>query len=68
MEYLEKFNLATKNTVYFLLNVKGGMRMKRFRRVTAMLLSMCMFFGSSSAVVLAQEGAPLVNAVIEAVK
>lgn len=44
------------------------MRMKRLRRVTAMLLSMCMFFGSSSAVVLIQEGAPLVNAVIEAVK
>lgn len=44
------------------------MRMKRLRRVTAMLISMLMFFGSSSAAVLSQEGAPLVSAFIESVK
>ena len=41
--------------------------MKRLKRATAMLLSMCLFFGSSSAVVLAQDVKPLANAVIEAV-
>lgn len=42
--------------------------MKRLRRVTAMLLSMLLFFGSSSAAVFAQEGAPIVNAIIESVR
>jgi len=39
--------------------------MKRFRRATAMLLSMLLFFGSSSAVVFAENAQPLSSAVVE---
>lgn len=39
--------------------------MKRFRRVTAMLLSMILFFGSTSAVVFAENSAAIQSAVTE---
>lgn len=40
--------------------------MKRFRRVTAMLLSMVLFFGSTSAVVFADNSEAIQAAVTEA--
>ncbi len=41
--------------------------MKRFRRVTAMLLSMVLFFGSSTAVVFAENSQVIQSAVTEIV-
>ena len=40
--------------------------MKRFRRATAILLSMLMFFGSTSAVVFADNSEAIQSAVTEA--
>lgn len=39
--------------------------MKRFRRITAMLLSMVLFFGSSTAVVFAENSKAIQSAVTE---